>query len=83
MAPGILNDSNDTHNEPLDGKDGYRRPLKLSGALDAFDYEDVTPVIGREFAGVNIVNDILGNEDALRDLAITSTFQPRFIATSL
>ena len=71
MAPGILNDS-----EPLEassnGKTEHRQPLKLSGALDDFKYEEVTPTIGREYAGVNIVDDILGDEDRLRDLAITS-----------
>lgn len=52
-----------------------RVPLKLSGALEQFAYEDTTPVIGREFYNVNIVDDLLKGENAderLRDLAITS-----------
>ncbi|RDW61651.1 putative taurine dioxygenase family protein [Coleophoma crateriformis] len=49
-------------------------PLKLSGALDGFEQDDVTPVIGREFINVNIVDDILNSpyaDERLRDVAIT------------
>jgi hypothetical protein len=58
----------------------YPEPLTLSGALDNFKYEETTPVIGREFIGVDIVDDILNAENAnerLRDLAITSTQTPQ------
>ena len=53
----------------------YAEPLKLSGALDHFKHEETTPIIGREFIDVNIVDDLLNAENAderLRDLAITS-----------
>lgn len=54
--------------------DAYpREPLQLSGALDHFEYFDVTPIIGREYKNVSI-KEILNspNRDALlRDLAIT------------
>jgi hypothetical protein len=53
----------------------YPEPLKLSGALDHFKHEETTPIIGREFIDVNIVDDLLDTENAderLRDLAITS-----------
>jgi len=52
-----------------------RAPLELSGALNAFHFEESTPMIGREYLKVDIVKDILDaeNGDALvRDLAITS-----------
>ncbi|KAI5924398.1 taurine dioxygenase family protein [Camillea tinctor] len=52
----------------------YPKPLKLSGALDKFTYEEVTPVIGREFPTTNIVDDLLhaeNSDELLRDLAIT------------
>lgn len=55
----------------------YPEPLKKTGALDKFGHEDTTPVIGREFINVNIVDDLLQAEDAeklIRDLAITSMF---------
>ncbi|ROV93176.1 hypothetical protein VMCG_08750 [Cytospora schulzeri] len=51
----------------------YPEPLKLSGALDKFEYEDTTPVIGREFLNVNIVEDLMNSnnsDELLRDLAI-------------
>jgi hypothetical protein len=51
-------------------------PLKKSGALDAaFEFDDVTPTIGREYLTAQIVEDILNapnSDDLLRDLAITS-----------
>lgn len=50
-------------------------PLELSGALNDFTYDELTPVIGREFNDINIVDDLLNSPDAdarLRDLAITS-----------
>jgi hypothetical protein len=51
--------------------------LELSGALDAFQFEESTPTIGREYLGVDIVKDILESKDAdalIRDLAITSKY---------
>ncbi|KAJ5746121.1 Taurine catabolism dioxygenase TauD/TfdA [Penicillium odoratum] len=50
-----------------------RAPLKPSGALDAFESFDVTPVIGREFPNANL-KDFLrapNSDELLRDLAIT------------
>jgi hypothetical protein len=54
--------------------EGHKEPLKLSGALDHLEHFDVTPVIGREYANVDLV-DILrapNSDELLRDLAITS-----------
>lgn len=56
-------------------KGDYPQPLKQTGVLERFEYEDVTPVIGREFPSANIVDDFLNSLDGdalLRDLAITS-----------
>jgi hypothetical protein len=53
----------------------YPEPLTLSGALDQFKYEESTPVIGREYSDVNLVDDIINAKNAdelIRDLAITS-----------
>lgn len=75
MAPGILPESNGEngfHQATEGGKDQFREPLELSGALKDIKYEDTTPVIGREFFDVNIVDDIMSSEEKLRDLAITS-----------
>jgi hypothetical protein len=54
-----------------------RAPLKLSGALDAFESFDVTPVIGREFPNASL-KDFLrapNSDELLRDLAITGKLQ--------
>lgn len=52
---------------------GYiREPLKYSGSLDEYKSIDVTPVIGREFPDVQLV-DILNDDQKIRDLAITGT----------
>ncbi len=78
MAPGITSDI-PLHSENgishTTSEDKHPVPLALSGALDRFSYEDITPVIGREFLNINIVDDLLdvSNADELiRDLAITS-----------
>lgn len=56
--------------------ENHKEPLKLSGALDQFSSFDVTPVIGREFEGVDLVKWLRApnSDELLRDLAITSRF---------
>ncbi|KAE8441366.1 hypothetical protein EG329_005469 [Mollisiaceae sp. DMI_Dod_QoI] len=51
----------------------HKEPLKLSGALDHFQSFDVTPIIGKEFVGVNLAKWLRApnSDDLLRDLAIT------------
>lgn len=77
MAPGILSDHLPIHSsasQPQVISPEHSKPLKRSGALDAFQFEETTPCIGREFIGVNIVDHLLNAENAdelLRDLAIT------------
>ncbi|OSX61942.1 hypothetical protein POSPLADRAFT_1074370 [Postia placenta MAD-698-R-SB12] len=47
-------------------------PLKPTGALDKYDFVDITPVIGREYPNVQLT-DLLNAEDAdelIRELAI-------------
>lgn len=46
--------------------------LSYSGSLEKYSYNDLTPVIGREFDGLQ-VTDLLGADDQLvQDLAVTS-----------
>jgi hypothetical protein len=54
----------------------HKEPLKLSGALDHFESFDVTPIIGREFVGVNLAKWLKApnSDELIRDLAITSNF---------
>ncbi|OOQ89300.1 putative alpha-ketoglutarate-dependent sulfonate dioxygenase [Penicillium brasilianum] len=77
MAPSLV----ETTTEPIvpieEGKinlKGLQRvPLKSSGALDAFESFDVTPVIGREFPNASL-KDFLrapNSDELLRDLALT------------
>ena len=84
MAPGILSEDlplrdNDPSNN---GTRTYPAPLKQSGALDNFQFEDITPVIGREFPNINIVDDLIHAPNAdqlIRDVAITSTKHNNFL----
>ena len=60
-------------NGSKDQRTSFPKPLKSSGTLEKFEYEDVTPCIGREFSTLNVVDDILNSPDCdrlIRDLAI-------------
>ncbi|PKY09297.1 putative taurine catabolism dioxygenase [Aspergillus campestris IBT 28561] len=49
------------------------QPLEYSGSLDPYTYSDLTPVIGREYSGLQIV-EILKDESCdqiIKDLAVT------------
>lgn len=52
----------------------HREPLKQSGVLDAYEWFDSTPVIGREFPKANLVEwlNAPNSDELIRDLAITS-----------
>ncbi|TAQ88385.1 hypothetical protein B7494_g3323 [Chlorociboria aeruginascens] len=52
----------------------HKQPLKLSGALNDIKSFDVTPIIGREFVDVNLVEWLRApnSDELIRDLAITS-----------
>jgi len=59
-----------------------REPLLPSGVLDRFKHEESTPVIGREYVDLNLVNDIINAENAdelIRDLAITSMLPVNYL----
>lgn len=77
MAPGLLSDHTESTNGVAEQtKPVTREPLKLSGSLDRYEFDDTTPVIGREFPTLNIVDDILNAPNAdelIKDLAVTST----------
>jgi hypothetical protein len=52
------------------------QPLEYSGSLDSFSHLDLTPVIGREYTGLQVV-DILSSSECdrlIRDLAVTSRY---------
>jgi hypothetical protein len=77
----VKNDNTQTKDEeapavqqPSTQNSSRREPLKLSGALDHFESFDVTPIIGREFVGVNLAKWLRApnSDELIRDLAITS-----------
>jgi hypothetical protein len=47
-------------------------PLVYSGTLDRFEQNDLTPVIGREYYGLQIRDLLAWDDQHLRDLAVTS-----------
>ncbi|KAK4043313.1 hypothetical protein C8A01DRAFT_43799 [Parachaetomium inaequale] len=53
--------------------ENHKEPLKLAGALDHLEHFDVTPVIGREYVNVDLVELLRApnSDELLRDLAIT------------
>lgn len=48
------------------------KPLRYSGTLDNFTHQDVTPVIGREYEGLQVRDLLKWGDDMIRDLAVTS-----------
>jgi hypothetical protein len=77
MAPSAIEADNSVNT-----KGPIREPLKLSGALNGYEYFDVTPIIGREYPTANLVEwlNSPNSDDLLRDLAITSASDPCAIA---
>lgn len=49
------------------------KPLVYSGSLDNFKHQDSTPVIGREYEGLQVRDLLKWGDEMIRDLAITST----------
>jgi hypothetical protein len=48
-------------------------PLVYAGSLDKFKQQDLTPVIGREFDGLQVTDLLQWGDEMIRDLAMTST----------
>src|SRR5689334_15607063 len=48
------------------------KPLVYSGSLDGFKHQDSTPVIGREYEGLQVRDLLKWGDEMIRDLAITS-----------
>jgi len=48
-------------------------PLLYSGSLDSFRHQDLTPVIGREFEGLQVTDLLRWGDAMIKDLAITGT----------
>lgn len=48
------------------------KPLIDSGSLNEFKQQDVTPVIGREFEGLQVTDLLKWGDEKIKDLAIIS-----------
>lgn len=46
-------------------------PLVYSGSLDSYKYQDLTPVIGREFEGLQVTDLLQASDAVIKDLAVT------------
>ena len=46
-------------------------PLVYSGSLDSYKYQDLTPVIGREFEGLQVTDLLKASDAVVKDLAVT------------
>lgn len=51
------------------------KPMVNSGALDRYTSHDLTPVIGREFEGLQVRDLINAEEQVIKDLAVTSKYK--------
>lgn len=51
-----------------------REPLRYTGTLDGFASQDLTPVVGREYEGLQVRDLLRWGDDMIRDLAVTSMF---------
>ena len=51
----------------------HKEPLKLSGALDSYNFVESTPIIGREYPDANLKEwlEAPNSDELIRDLAIT------------
>jgi hypothetical protein len=51
------------------------KPLVNSGSLNKYTSRDLTPIIGREFEGLQARDLIVADEQLIKDLAATSKLQ--------
>lgn len=49
-----------------------QKPLQYTGTLDRFQSQDLTPVVGREYEGLQVRDLLKWGDDMIRDLAVTS-----------
>lgn len=59
------------------------KPLTDSGSLEGYDYNDLTPVIGREFLNLQVKDLLKADDRVIQDLALTSEHSPAIPSTLL
>jgi hypothetical protein len=52
------------------------KPLVYSGSLDKYTQADITPVIGREYEGLQVTDLLKADNQLMKDLAATSKLNP-------
>lgn len=50
------------------------KPLSYTGSLDNFKHQDLTPVIGTEYEGIQVTDLLNWGDDMIRDLAVISSY---------
>lgn len=50
------------------------KPLEYTGTLDSFKNQDLTPVVGREYEGLQVKDLLKWGDEMIRDLAVTSEY---------
>lgn len=55
-----------------EAKTRCREPLLYSGSLEKFTHADITPVIGREYEGLQVTELLSADDTMIRDLASIS-----------
>lgn len=48
------------------------KPLVYSGSLDKYKQADITPVIGREYEGLQVTDLLKADDQVMKDVAATS-----------
>jgi len=56
-----------------DARTRLLEPLTYMGSLDGFKHQDLTPVIGREYEGLQVTDLLKQGDEMIRDLAVTSS----------
>ena len=83
MAPALI----DTHQNGATAQNGHTNtnkvqlPLKSNGSLAGYNYNDLTPNIGREFPSANLVDmmDAPNADELLTELALTSKLHHAYL----
>lgn len=74
--PSIVDDESSPQDHILGGhaqaRTRLRKPLQYTGTLDHFTHQDLTPVLGREYEGLQARDLLTWEDDMIRDLAVTS-----------
>ena len=76
IMPSLINETNGSTPNILGGhaksQTRCHKPMVNSGSLNKFSQRDLTPIIGREFEGLQVRDLLKADGQLIKDLAITS-----------